>query len=346
MSAIKKTACLALALALLASSALAVTGVRYSTTTVEKTTFKRTSSLQGQILYLSTQSITVSASGARLGEILVSEGDQVAAGDTVATYTLLESATDQKQREVELREARDDYEYELSARAAAIDEMSARRAAEADETEARILELEIERQQLVDEKWQAEAEANIASLEAAYQSAMTAGEEKTLCAGISGIVDSVAQLASGALISNRALVTLRDPTNALVRVDDPDGLLKYGMAVELRLSSNTSQSNATGVVVAAGNVLPGELRGGSAYIAWNATGAAYNSATVTATTMYVEGALTADSDGVTYKDSRYYVEILGADGAVHTRYVVKAMDTGTAAWIALGVSEGDKLITK
>lgn len=347
MSATKKFICAALALMLLASSALAATGVRYSTTTVETKAFKRTTSLQGQILYLSTQSITVSDSGARLGEILVAAGDRVAAGDPVATYTLPESATDRKQKEVDLRAARDDYEYELSARAAALDDMSARLAAETDETESRILELQIERQKLTDEAWQAEAEANISALDAAYQAAVTAGDEKTLYAGISGVVDSVAQLDPGALVAGKALVVLRDPADAIVRVDNSGSLLKYGMAVELRLSGYSSQSSAKGVVVAADNVLPGELRGGAAYVALDAPpGGTYTSATVTATTMYVEGALAADSDGVSYKDGRYYVEILGADGAVHTRYVVKAMDNGSDAWIPLGVNEGDKLITK
>ncbi len=347
MSAIKKLVILAAALALAATSASAATGARYSTTPVERRAYKRTTTLQGAILYLSTQAIAAYDPGARLGEILVSAGDAVEAGDPVATYTLPVSATEQKQREVALRAARDDYEYELSARAARIDEMNAQRAAEADETSARILELQIERQTLTNEKWRVEAEAGIAALEAAYEAALTAGDEKTLCAGIAGVVDSVAQLEPGAPVSGKALVVLRDPADALVRVDNQLGLLKYGMEVELRLSGYTSQSAAKGVVVAADNVLPGELRAGYAYVAWDASQtAAFTSASVTATTMYVPDALVASSQAVSYKDGRYYVEVLGADGTVHTRYVVKAMDDGSDAWIALGAREGDKLIVK
>lgn len=347
MSAIKKTVCLAAALLLLASCALAATGVRYSTTPVEKAAFKRTTTLQGSILYLSVQSVSVGISGARLGEILVAPGDKVASGDPVATYTLPTSATEQKEKEVALREARDDYEYELAARAATVDGMMAALSGETDETRARILTLAIERQKLEDEKWQAEAEANLAALDAAYQAALTAGDEKTLYAGISGYVDSVAQLDAGAPVAGKALVVLGDPTDALVRVDNQKGLLKYGMEVELRLSGYSSQTSAKGVVVAADNVLPGELRGGYAYVVWDASPTAvYTSAAVIAVTMYVEDVLVASSQAVTYKDGRYFVDILGSDGAVHTRYVVKAMDDGSDAWIALGAAEGDKLITK
>jgi multidrug efflux pump subunit AcrA (membrane-fusion protein) len=347
MSAIRKTICLAAALALIISPATAVTGVRYATAPVEKKAFKRTTTAQGAILYLSTQAIAVYDSGACLGQVLVAAGDQVEAGDPVATYTLPASATDQKQREIDLREAQDDYEYELSARTAQLDELNAQLEAETDETNARILELEIERQKLTDEKWRVEAEANIASLESAYEAAMTAGDEKTLYAGISGVVDSVAQLEPGTPVAGKALVTLRDPSNALIQVDNSAGLLKYGMEVDLRLAGYSSQASAKGTVVAADNVLPGELRGGYAYVAWDASQpAAYNSATVTATTMYVEGALVASSQALSYRDGRYYVEVLDAEGAVHTRYVAKAMDNGSDTWIALGVNEGDKLITK
>jgi multidrug efflux pump subunit AcrA (membrane-fusion protein) len=347
MSAIKRALSLATALLLLATGALAATGVRYSTVAVEKATFKRTTTLQGSILYLSVQSVSVNISGARLGRILVSPGDKVTAGDPVATYTLPTSLTDQKEKEVALREARDDYEYELAARTAVVDGMTAALFAETDETRGRILTLATERQKLADAKWQVEAEANIAALDAAFQAALTAGDEKTLYAGISGYVDSVAQLDAGTVVAGKALVVLGDPTDALVRVDDQKGLLKFGMEVDLRLSGYSSQASAKGVVVAADNVLPGELRGGYAYVAWDASATAvYTSAAVTAVTMYVEDVLVVPSQAVAYKDGRNSVEILGSDGAVRTRYVVKAMDDGSDAWIALGAAEGDKLITK
>ncbi len=347
MSTSRKMIALMVLLGLFIPSTFAATGVRYSTVPVEKKTFKRTTTLQGSILYLSVQAVAVYQSDARLGEILVAAGDAVTAGDPVATYTLPASETDQKEKEIALREAQDDYEYELSARASTIDDMTAQLAAETDETQARILALMIERQQLTDAKWQKEAQARLASLDAAYQAALTVADEKTLYAGITGTVSSVAQLDTGALISGKALVVLGDPQKALVRVNNEDGLFKYGMTVELRLSGYGSQSSAKGTVVAADNVLPGELRSGAAYIAWDiAASTVYTSATVSAVTMYVADVLVAASEAVSYKDGLYYVEILGSDGALHTRYVTKALDTGSDAWIVLGVNEGDKLITK
>lgn len=347
MSAIKKIILLTAVLAVLIQPATAVSGVRYATVPVEKETFKRTTTLPGTILYLETQVIAISATEARLGEILVSPGDAVEAGDPVVTYTMPASATEQKQREVDLRAARDDYAYELSARATQIEEMTARQQAESDETQARILALEIERHLMTDETWRAETEATIAALETAYAASMAATAEKTLCAGITGVVDSIAQLESGARIAGKSLVVLRDPASALVRVDNSEGLLKYGMEADLRLSGNAKQLTTTSTVVACDNVLPSQLRAGYAYLTWDASeSAAYTSATVNAVTMCVEDALVVSSHAISYKDGRYYVALFAADGTVHTRYVVKAMDTGSDAWICLGVSEGDKLITK
>lgn len=347
MSAIKRVSALFLALLiLLCACGSAAPGVRYSTGAVETRAFKRTTSLQGSILYFSVQAVYAPEPGARLGQALVTPGSSIQPGDPVATYTLPASATEIKQREVDLRAALDDFAYESAARAALLEEMRAQLEAEPDETEARILELRIARQTYTDEKWRAEAEETIAQFEAAYQAAMTAGDEKTVYAEISGVVDSVIQIDSGALIAEKPLAVVRDPENALVRVDNPNGLFKYGMDAELRLSGPGGQLAAKGKVVAADNVLPGALRSGYAYIAWEAAAAAYSSATATAVTMYIPDVSVAPSQAVTYRDGRHFVEILGPDGAVHTRHVVKAMDNGSDAWIALGAAAGDKLIIK
>ncbi|MGI6239922.1 MAG: efflux RND transporter periplasmic adaptor subunit, partial [Christensenellales bacterium] len=211
-----------------------------------------------------------------------------------------------------------------------------------------ILSLQIERAEITHARADADAAAQIASLEAAYEAARTADEEQPLYASISGVVDSVVNLEPGAAIdASRAIVTLYNPEKVLIRAENASGALQYGMAVDVRLTGYAGQSTTTGVVVAADNVLPGEARSGYAYIAYEAPARGdFHSATVTAVTMRAEDALIAPMRAISLRDGLCTVTILDADGTLRTRHVVKAMDDGAQAWLWMGVHEGDKLITK
>ena len=349
MSAIKRVCAFGIAALILSLPAQAGTGARYSTDQVELGTFKRTTTLDGEIQYLETQGLFVTDPDATLGEILVATDDAVKAGQAIATYTVTVSGTVEKQAEIDLSEAKDDYAYECQSRTDEIDSLHAQLQTEADTTSAHILELQIARAELTYEKYRADAEANIASLTTAYEKAQAADEPRTLNAGISGVVYSVAQDPAGSSIdSSKMLAALYNPEKVLVRVDNSEGALRYGMEVEVRLSGWSTQTTAKGTVVSADNVLPGELRTGYAYVAYDASskGGAYTSAQVVAITMSMKNALIVSSQAVSFDDEKSFVRILGADGTVHTRYVVKAMDSGSDVWIAQGVSEGDKLIAK
>ena len=347
MWAIRKFAAALGALMLLSAPALAAP--RYNTREAQKTDFSVSSVFDGAVIYQQSQMIVNYASGTSLSEVLVEEGQTVSAGDTVATYVSPVTEVDIARAETALSQAQDDYDYEISQRSRQIAEYREASANAGNPTDARIYELQAQREELLLTQYAGEAEAELAALTAQRDAALASGEPKPIGCSIDGVVYYVTNLDPGSeLPQGREVAGVVTPESMIIRVDNSGGALKYGMRVDMRLESSSGQQYVTGTVVSCDNVLPAALRSGVAYIVPDSLPGAqsFRSVTVTAETLLVEGVTVVSNQTLQYQNGRCYVRILDEDGAVRTRYVKVAMSGGSDSWIILGVEPGDKLIAK
>lgn len=347
MSAIKRFASALCALALLSAPATAAS--KYNTREAQKTDFSISSVYDGTVIYQQSETIANFAAGAALSEVMVEEGQQVSAGDTVATYVSPMTDVDIARAETALSQAQDDYDYEISLRNRQIAEYREAAANAADPADARIYELQAQREELLLTQYVAEAEAELAALTAARDAALTSSEAKPINCSIDGSVSYVTNLSAGsALPQGREVASVYTPETMIIRVNNSDGALKYGMQVDICFVSSSGQQYITGTVVSCDNVLPGALHSGAAYIVPDKLPGAqsFRSVTVSAETLLIEGATVVSNQTLQYQNGKCSVRILDDDGAVRTRYVNVAMSGASDSWIILGVEPGDKLIAK
>lgn len=347
MWAIKKFVAAFSVFALLSVPGLAAP--RYNTREAQKTDFSISRVYDGAVVYQKSQTVANHAAGASLSEVLVAEGQQVSAGDTVATYVSPMTDVDIARAEIALSQAQDDYDYEIAQRSRQISEYREAAASADNPTDARIYELQAQREELLLAQYAAEAEAGLATLTAQLDAALTSGEPRPICCSMDGCISYVTNLSPGSeLPQGRDVAGIFAPETMIIRVDNSDGALKYGMQVDIRLESSSGQQYVSGTVVACDNVLPGALRSGAAYVVPDELPGAqsFRSVTVTAETLLIEGATVVSNQALQYRNGKCCVMILDDDGAVHTRYVNVAISGASESWIILGVEPGDKLIAK
>lgn len=349
MSAIKRFTAALIALLMLASPAALATSVRYNTREAVRGQFMVSRVYDASANYRQSQSIGIFVNGAQLDAIHVEEEQTVSAGDTLVTYLAPMSDVDIARTEIALSQAQDDYAYEVGRRNQLIAEYRAAAAEAGNETDARIYELQAQREEILLQQYIAGAEAELASLAAQRDAALSSGEPRAISAGIDGTVSYITAADPGAALDyGRQMAAIFTPESLIISVYNPDGALKYGMKVSLRLESSSGQQYLSGTVISADNVLPGTQRTSMAYILPDEMpgSTAIRSVTVTADTMIVENAVLVNNSALQYKDGKCYVRILGQDGSVRVRYVNLAMTGDSESWIILGVEPGDKLITK
>lgn len=345
MSVIKRIAAIALAVALtLCVGAYAVS--RYTTRNASVGDFIIRSSINGGIQYLRTGAAVMRDENATLLTMEVATGDRVEAGQLVATYSVEVSYAEVVKAENALSEAKDDYEYGLTARQAAIDGYSGAIESETDPDEKRINELLLLKAEKELEYFISSSESTISALETSLETVKASREVRNVYAPMSGIVDSVAA-AGIAIARGKPVITLYDPESAVIVCPDARGELKYGMEVDIQLSGRNRQANTTGIVVGCDNVRFASQRGGYAYILCDAAKAGgYYSVSVTAVTLEVDDVLIVPSSTLSYNNGSNYVRILGENESVSTRYVSKGFENASETWILGGVNDGDRLIVK
>lgn len=346
MWAIKRAAALIAAIMLISVSALAAP--RYNTREATLGDLTVSKVYNASISYQQSQWLANRVSGAYLTEVLVEEGQTVAAGDTLMTYTAPVSEVDIARARTALSQAQDDHEYELSRRNQLISEYRAASASASDATDARIYELMAQREEIQLGIYTAEAESGIAALTANLDSMLAADQPKPVTAAIDGTVSYITALDPGQAIDNgRDLAGIFTPETIILRVSN-DGALKYGMQVSLKLDGKDGYSIVSGTVISCDNVLPGTLQSGVACILPDTMPGtqAFRSATVTAETLCIERVTVVSAAALQYQNGRCYVRVLDDEGAVHVRYVDVAINGDGSAWILQGVEPGDKLIAK
>lgn len=345
MSAIKRFIAGAAALLLVCMPASAAP--RYNTRDAEMSDFIIKNTFGGSVIYQISGSSALYMPGAIMNEITVEAGQSISAGDTIATYTAPMSDVDITRAEIALSQAQDDYDYEIERRMMVIDEYRAASAEADDPTDARLYELYAQREELELERYRIDGEAHIASLTAQRDAAVASRDIKHVASPITGTVAYVRKIDAGSDMNGREIAGIFDPDTIILRINNPDGFLKYGMKIELSLDG-TGKMNVTGTVVSADNVLPGALRSGYAYVVPDEdTGDhAYNRVEGSAITVSVPNVIIAPNNALQYSNGQCYVRILGEDGTVSTRYVDIAMTGANESWILYGVEPGDKLITK
>lgn len=346
MSAIKKLITAALAL-IIACAPAAMAAPRYNTKEAELSDFTIKGTFNVSVVYQVSASSALYDPAAIMNEIVIAPGQSIEAGDTIATYTAPVSDVDIARAETALAQAQDDHEYELAQRTMVIDEYRAAAAEASDPDDARMYELMAQRAELELEQYRADGEAEIASLTARRDAAVASSELKNVSAPISGTVAYTRKIDAGTQMNGREIAGIFDPSTIIFRVSDPDGVLKYGMKVELALDGEKS-AVISGTVVSADNVLPGALRTGNVWIVPDEYPGdkAFSGGKLTAVTITVPDVVVVSNSTLQYSNGQCFVRILDSDGTVRTRYVRLGMTGANESWVLYGVEPGDKLIAK
>lgn len=344
MSAIKRAVLIAAALMLAAIGALAA--VRYSTRLADRGLFERRTTLDGRLVQLVTAQTPIFGEGIDIISFDVKPGDHVNAGDTIGTYTVTTHKADLVRAENALNAAKDDLDYAVKTDAARTAELEKMMESAADADEARICELEIRKIALEGARRDVQAQQEIAALENALEARRTAGDPRPIKAPMSGVVMEISD--TGAFKSGASAATIYDPDKVIARLNDPARLFKYGMEVEITLSSRGSKTATKGVVTSCDNVLPASAKSGAAYVTFDTSkiGPDFTGASATGITMRIADVVIISPMAITYREGRASVQLLDEDGVVRTRYITRGCETNMDVWVISGVNEGDKLIIK
>ncbi len=347
MSAIKRITAAAAALVMLCAPA-SLAAPRYNTKEAERADFTVKSTYKGTVIYQVSASSALYHSGAIMNETVITAGQSVTAGDTIATYTAPVSDVDITRAENALSQAQDDYEYELDRRQLVVDEYLLAAAEASDPADARMYELKAEKAEIELENYRIAGESEIAALTAKRDAAVTSGELKNVSAPITGIVAYVRKIDPGTDMNGKEIAGFFDPTTLIIRVNNEDGKLKYGMSVDLTLEGNKTRITVPGTVVSADNALPGSLRNGYAYVLPDEYPGdiLFTAAEVSAVTMLIPDVVVVDNSTLQYSNGQCFVRVLDSDGTIRTRFVRLGMTGASKSWILYGVEPGDKLIAK
>ena len=345
MSAIKRFVAI-MAACVLALCVGAFAASRYMTRSAGVGKFVIRTSLNGGIQYLKTGAAVMRDDNATLLTMEVATGDRVEAGQLVATYSVDVSYAEVVRAENALSEAKDDYEYGLAYRQAAIESYRSAVESGTDPVDKRINELLLLKAEKELEVYLNTTGGEISALEASLEAVKASRETRCVYAPMDGIVDSVAT-AGIAIAKGKTVITLYDPESAVIICPDPKGELKYGMEVDIQLSGRNRQANTTGTVVGCDNVRFASQRSGYAYILCDAAKAGgYYSVSVSAVTLEVVDALIVSSSTLNYNNGSSFVRILDNSESVSIRYVSKGFENASETWILFGINDGDRLIVK
>lgn len=320
--------------------------VNYNSVVVESGAYERKISAGVNEYYPHYSILSVEVSGARFGEFLVSKGDEVKKGDVLATFTLDVDETAIASAELELQRAREALEKTIEDAQESEMELHQALLQATDAYERELIQLQIQRSEIVLEQYVFSQERTIAELEERIEEMLLQQEGSVMISPEDGVIWEIEFKRTGEKVrEGENLILMYREDKLLLSVDNTDGALRYGMDVTVEIGASKRRVQLPGRVVGCDTLIPSAERSGTAYIEFDAPkDEKLIRPTIQAMTVQLEDVLTVSRNATEMTSGKYYVTKL-VNGVPQKRFINAVVTSGMKQiWVLQGLNEGDEII--
>ncbi len=331
--------------ALLADSGIAEKKTTYQTVTVEKQDMYRTLSITGDVTYRLVRPVRTGSSQLILKEILVERNQEVKNGDPVAVLQGIGSASDIRQRELEIQAQRANMEERLAWYEEQIEKIRDQSAYTKVRREIR--DKQAESMETDRDLYALQTSTRLKTLETALEEMKAAVGEIILYAPVDGFVRSVNSRykAGDTIPAGTELCSINGTDSILLMGSSSSGCYVYGRELAVAVGRGDRVKHVTGTIVSSPEVVPSRYRSSNIFVRVDPsalTGKSTQSA-MEVNCLILRDALVIPKSAMTSEEGIYYVTILEGD-TPKKRPVLRGPTTGTVVAILQGLKEGDRVV--
>lgn len=329
----------------LADSGIAEKKTTYQTVTVEKQDMYRTLTITGDVTYRLVRPVRTGSSQLVLKEILVERGQEVKEGDPVVVLQGIGSASDIRQRELEIQAQRANREERLAWYEEQIENIRDMTAYTRIRREIR--DKQAESMEADRDLYALQTEFRLKTLEASLEEMKAAAGEIVLRAPVDGFIRSVnSRYKAGEVIpAGTELCSINGADSILLMGSSASGCYVYGRELSVTVGRGDRAKQVTGTIVSSPEVVPLRYRGTNIFVRVDPsalTGKSTQSA-MEVSCLMLRDALVVPKNALTSEEGVYYVTILEGD-TPKQRPVLRGPATGTMVVILQGLKEGDQVV--
>ncbi len=228
----------------------------YETVTVRREDYQEVYSDTGELEYTDIESVYINEEDAVLDSIKVKRDQRVRKGDVLAVYHLETSKTKLEKQKLVNQQARAQFESGLGSLKNSLSQAEQEYKSLSNAAEKKMKSLEIKKMQKEIEAYK-KGEKELLEQENDYARLVRMQSATKLVAKKGGVVTSVSKEMVGQDVdSSQKIVEFRNNDKWLIKVSDPDSMLRYNMKVKVRLGKNMKnyQHEVTGKVVTASDL--------------------------------------------------------------------------------------------
>lgn len=228
----------------------------YETVTVRREDYQEVYSDTGELEYTDIESVYINEEDAVLDSIKVKRDQRVRKGDVLAVYHLETSKTKLEKQKLVNQQARAQFESGLGSLKNSLSQAEQEYKSLSNAAEKKMKSLEIKKMQKEIEAYK-KGEKELLEQEKDYARLVRMQSATKLVAKKGGVVTSVSKDMVGQDVdSSQKIVEFRNNDKWLIKVSDPDSMLRYNMKVKVRLGKNMKnyQHEVTGKVVTASDL--------------------------------------------------------------------------------------------
>lgn len=329
----------------------------YETVTVRREDYQEVYSDTGELEYTDIESVYINEEDAVLDSIKVKRDQRVRKGDVLAVYHLETSKTKLEKQKLVNQQARAQFESGLGSLKNSLSQAEQEYKSLSNAAEKKMKSLEIKKMQKEIEAYK-KGEKELLEQEKDYARLVRMQSATKLVAKKGGVVTSVSKDMVGQDVdSSQKIVEFRNNDKWLIKVSDPDSMLRYNMKVKVRLGKNMKncQHEVTGKVVTASDLTDAgsadQDANNTIYIdVSDADKKKYdfrtNNIYIHAVSFEVKDALMVDARAVGSESvgftNRSVVWVL-ENGNLHKRFIVSNYNNEKDYLVSQGLSEGQTL---
>ncbi len=316
----------------------------YQTTVVREGTYATTVAGTASVHYLKSASLSWEKSNACYRQVLVEPGQQVQAGEVLATFDIIPRRADKTELALQLERAREKDRTGREARLSAIAEEE-QSAEGLNDHQLQIALCQLEKLKIDYEQFDYQSKRELARLEEQWEALEAEQENCTLLAPFDGVIDTVESFTPGDRVAAGAvLITMHDPNLFLLQTEENADELRYNMQVSI--GGADKEHPVPGRVVSARNLLPAGTADGPVWIALEGVTAAEalgRTPHYECRTEELKHVLVTEREAVHKENGKEWVYVL-EEGGIRKRYVLPGFGNSRELWILDGLLDGQSLI--
>ena len=330
---------------LLADSGIAEKKTTYNTVTVEKQDMVRTLSISADVSYRLVRPVRTGSSPLVLKGFAVDKNQRVKKGDPVVILQGMGSASDIRQKELEIEALEANLEERLAwyeEQIEAIRDQSAYTRVRKDIREKQAQIMEADRDLFL-----LQTESRLSAQRKSLEDLQAAAGEITLYSPVDGLVRSInSRYKIGEVIpAGTELLNINGEDSILLMGSSSSGCYVYGREVSVTVGRGNNAKHVTGTVVSSPEVVPFRYRGSSIFVRVDPealTGKSTQS-NMEVNCLILRDALVIPKNAVTTEEGVSYVTVLEGD-TPKQRPVLRGPAAGTLVVILQGLQEGDRVV--